>query len=144
MKPDAPITTTRRDWIRASGTAALALAAPGWLFAGPGVNPVQPPVPDALSLIDVSLAQSLVGHEFEIVSAKGYTIAKLTTVQTLGAAVKSPKAFAMEFAPISSQGELLQDTYQVHHPVLGSFDLFLVPHRNQRNALVLLATFVRL
>lgn len=144
MKPDSPIPTTRRDWIRASGTAALALATPGWLFAGPVTNPVQPPSPDALNLLDLSLAQSLVGHEFEMASASGYTIAKLAMVQSLGRGDRSQKAFSMEFHPITSQGALLQDTYRVHHPVLGDFDLFLVPHRNLRNTLVLLATFVRL
>jgi hypothetical protein len=144
MKPDSPIPTTRRDWIRASGTAVLALATPGWLIAGPRINPFEPPVPDALSLLDLSLARTLVGHQFEMVSATGYTIARLTTVKAVGPAAKSEKAFSMEFEPIDSRGSLLQDTYQVHHPVLGNFDLFLVPHRNQRNAWVLLATFVRL
>ncbi len=42
-----------------------------------------------------------------------------------------------------SQGTLAQDTYRVHHPVLGDFDLLLVPHRNTRGVLVLLATFSR-
>jgi hypothetical protein len=144
MTPDSPIPTTRRDWIRASGTAVLALAAPGWLIAGPRINPVEPPNPDALSLLDLSLAQTLVGHQFEMVSATGYTVARLTTVKPVGPAARTQKAFSMEFEPIDSRGSLLQDTYRVHHPVLGNFDLFLVPHRNQRNAWVLLATFFRL
>jgi hypothetical protein len=50
----------------------------------------------------------------------------------------------MEFEPIDNRGSLQQDTYRVHHPVLGNFDLFLVPHRNLRDTLVLLATFYRL
>lgn len=142
MKPEASIKTTRRDWIRASGTAALALAVPGWLVAGQ--VRIGPPIPGALSMLDVSVAQTLLGHQFEMVAANGYAISELTSVQTLGRNSSTMKSFSMEFRPITSQGTLVQDTYQVHHPVLGNFDLLLVPHRNTRGTLVLLATFSRL
>lgn len=141
MKSEASIKTTRRDWIRASGTAALALAVPGWLVAGP--VRIGPPIPDALGVLDMSLAQTLVGNQFEMAAAGGYTITELTKVESLAVFDRTLKSFSMEFRPISSQGTLAQDTYRVHHPVLGDFDLLLVPHRNARGVLVLLATFSR-
>lgn len=142
MKPEASIKTTRRDWIRASGTAALALAVPGWLVAGP--VRIGPPTPGALSVLDLSLAQTLVGNQFEMAATGGYVIAELTKVESLAVMDRTLKSFSMEFRPVSSQGTLAQDTYRVHHPVLGDFDLLLVPHRNMRGEMVLLATFSRL
>lgn len=142
MKSDATINSTRRDWIRASATATLALAVPGWLVAG--TVRVGPPLPDALSVLDMSLAQSLVGNQFEMATAGGYALMELTKVESIVQRDRTLKSFSMEFRPVSSQGTLVQDTYRVHHPVLGDFDLMLVPHRNTRGVLVLLATFSRL
>jgi len=142
MKPEASIKTTRRDWIRASGAAALALSAPGWLLAGQAR--VAPPIPDALSLLDVNVAKTLVGQQFEMVAASAYVVTELTKVQSLTLRERTVTSFSMEFRPISSRSTLVQDTYQVHHPVLGDFDLLLVPHRNDRGTTVLLATFSRL
>lgn len=148
MKPDLPMTATRRDWIRAAGAAALALSAPGLLTAGPQIDPVVvPPAANALDLLDMSVATTMIGHQFEMMSSEGQAICELIAVGTAGCrsrAGKAQKSFSMELRPITSQGNLVQDIYQVHHPVLGTFDLLLVPHTNARGARVLLATFSRL
>ncbi len=148
MKPDLPKISTRRDWIRTAGATAVLAATPGWLLAGPVINPIEvPPAASTLELLDMSLAQSCLGHEFEVVSADGYAVCKLAKVIPLGnprIESRMRKAFAMEFHPISSQGTLQQDVYQIRHPVLGTFDLLLVPHTNARGNSVLVATFSRL
>lgn len=146
MKSDLTSTSTRRAWIRSAGVMALAVATPGWLVAGPATTPgVLPPRPGALDTIDLAVAQSLVGTRFEIVSAEGHAMCELASASGVERIQqKTQKTFSMEFRPITRQGHLLQDTYLVQHPALGTFDLFLVPHTNGRGETLLVATFSRL
>ena len=146
MKSELTTTSTRRDWIRSAGAMALAVATPGWLVAGPAITPSVAP-PSALDAIDLPMAQSLIGQQFEMVSAEGHAICVLAGAEAVGnsrGSLKSQKSFAMEFRPITRHGNLQQDTFLVQHAALGTFDLFLVPHTNDRGETLLVATFSRL
>lgn len=147
MKSDLPMTPKRRDWIRSAGAVAVAIATPAWLVAGPVINPVvRPPAAGALEALDPTTARSMLGQQFEVVSAEGYAVCELARVDVLGNPDSGSRLltqFVMNFRPIASQGPLNQDTYHVHHPVMGTFDLLLVPHVNARGETMLLATFAR-
>lgn len=144
MKSEIPLTLSRRQWIRSTGAAVLAVATPGWLLARPLTQPAMPPGTSALELLDMRLARSLMGQQFEMVSTQGHTVCELTKVNSLGALAKEGKSFSMDFLPTKTQGQLDQDTYLVYHPTLGTFDLFLVPYTNDLGVTTLTATFSRL
>lgn len=148
MKSDLTTTSTRRDWLRSAGTIALAVATPGWLVAGPVITPaVVPTRPSTLDALDLAMAQSLIGQQFEMVSTAGHTICVLAKAEIVGSvrgSLKTQKPFEMDFRPITQLGYLQQDTYLVQHAALGTFDLFLVPHTNDRGQTFLVATFSRL
>lgn len=147
MKTDLPATSTRREWIRSAGAVTLALATPGWLVAGPVTTPaVTPPATAGLDALDYSMARSLLGQQFEMVSTAGHAICELANVEVVPnrrSPDKTQSSFSMDFRPIDSQGSLLQDTYLVQHATLGTFDLFVVPHTNTRGVKMLVATFSR-
>lgn len=143
MRSDPPMDSARRHWMLAAGVAALAASTPACLLAGPGINPVVPPG-NGLDLLDLRQAESMLGQQFEIAGTRGHAICLLTRVEVYRTRNgERLQAFSMDFSPVSVTGTLAQDTYLVHHPVLGNFEMLLVPHAASRGE-VLVATLARL
>jgi hypothetical protein len=71
------------------------------------------------------------GTTFTLVPPAGGSLdLKLIAVNNLGPAIKQPvargEAFNCHFSPAGA-ATLPQDTYQMNHPVLGTFSIFIVP-----------------
>ena len=140
-----------RELIRAAAALACAVAVPVWAQAG--LKPdwgIRLPPGSVVARIDEPLARSLVGSDFKISSETGFAMTRLESVSVRPARIgrndpgRQTQAFAMEFKPLESSGELLQATYTIGHAELGTFELFLVPHTNRLGETILLATFNRL
>jgi hypothetical protein len=70
--------------------------------------------------------ESRVGETFTLAAAGHDRPLKLVEVQHLGHAVRAGGAFSLQFhAPAGPA--VPQAVYSLHHPVLGTLDLFIVP-----------------
>jgi len=151
MNSKMSVDVDRRDVIRAAAALACAVAIPVWAQSGlKNELGVRLPPGSVVGRIDESLARALLGSDFKVSSETASATTRLESVAVPPAPSgrayfgRQTQSFSMEFNPTESSGDLIQDTYRIEHAELGSFELFLVPHRNRKGETILLATFNRL
>ena len=149
--------TTRRNFIKASAFVAVFAAAD--LFKSP-VHAASSDLPsellaDPLFYLTANDFKKHIGAQFSLIQENGVMSAELSSVVQI---VKPPKmaqnqrggarrkltkeTFTLSFR--ASDGNFSQTTYQVWHPSLGQFDLFLVPNVNDGNQTLLHAVINRI
>lgn len=102
---------------------------------------------DWLARADEPFFNSFVNSSFEFWNARGRARATLSNVRRFIATGKSDipaRAFSLDFLIQESTRSLPTDLCNVAHPKLGTFELFVVRHRNTIGNDVLMATFSRL
>jgi hypothetical protein len=119
MKGDDVVLVTRRAVLKAGGAAATALALPAAAFArGRALK----------SHLRRSSYQPLVGHRFSVSGMRSKL--RLLNIQDLNSLqAHSDNAFALVFHAPHAAPPLAQ-VPRLHHPALGSFDLFLTPGKS--------------
>lgn len=102
---------------------------------------------DWLAQADESFFNSFVDSSFEFWNARGRARATLSKVRRFIATGKSDipaRAFSLDFLIQESTRTLPEDLCYVTHPKLGTFELFVVRHRDTKGDDILMATFSRL
>ena len=102
---------------------------------------------DWLAQADDSFFNSFIDSSFEFWSARGRARATLSNVRRFTAKGKSDtpaRAFSLDFLIQESTRTLPEDLCYVTHPKLGTFELFVVRHRDTKGDDMLMATFSRL
>ena len=102
---------------------------------------------DWLAQADESFFNSYIDSSFEFWSARGRARATLSNVRRFIATGKSDisaRAFSLDFLIQESTRTLPEDLCYVTHPKLGTFELFVVRHRDTKGDDMLMATFSRL
>ena len=128
--------------------SSVALAEPN--KGGPGGNVTKDDrysSVDWLAQADESFFNSFVDSSFEFWNARGRARATLSNVRRFIATGKSDtpaRAFSLDFLIQESTRNLPEDLCYVTHPKLGTFELFVVRHRDTKGDDMLMATFSRL
>ena len=102
---------------------------------------------DWLAQADELFFNSFIDSSFEFWSARGRARAALSNVRRFTATAKSDipaRAFSLDFLIQESTRTLPTDLCFVTHAKLGTFELFVVLHRNTMGNDMLMATFSRL
>lgn len=133
-------TASRRTLLQGAVAVGACLSVP-LLSAAGAQAPISP-----LALIDETLARLLVGSDFVFSMGGTDTVMQLVRVQSTAQSVRKggetmTRSFGLEFLPLDGVTARPQGTYWVRHARLGDFDLFVVPHRNDKGQTKLLATF---
>jgi len=125
---------TRRDFVKLSGFAAVASIGFSGSAFGKTTN-------DVLSIQTAENFRRLIGTEFYIWRDDFTASATLTKVEDFPKPVRGGECFSMSFETRLKNAE--QGTYNIFHPTLGNFELFLTEGRNGKRC-VFLATVNRL
>jgi|GEM_PF-2155560 len=103
---------------------------------------------DWLAQMDENFARNYIDSDFEFVSEAGRARAVLRRVDTVERQIKrvdliNVRAFFLRFEILESTRTAPEGYCYVVHPVLGAFDLMVVPGTGAKGERTLLATFAR-
>jgi Domain of unknown function (DUF6916) len=131
------MSTSRRKFLEVSMLAAAFAAAPAKAVLGQSwkerdANPGDSLTPqnDPLSNYSKAAFRSYLNSVFQLQAAFGTVEVTLTQVDDMPSP-KNGECFALLFR--GGSRPVRQDTYELTHPALGTFNLFLVPSRVDRN-----------